>query len=531
MQLIVLTGMPASGKSRLAGAVQAAFSYPLLEKDRIKEELFDTLGFRNYAEKRALDHAANAVLLQEIETLLKNGDSVIVDNNFDVSSAARLMELVKAYGPEMAVVELTGDPQVFYERYIERDGAAKRHPGHALQDHYPLREGEKFSFSMTREEFDERFIARGMNQAAWAPERISVNVTEREVPRDEIVEMIRRKLEEQKKAKEEGPAPAVLLTDKKPIVAFPFRSFPELIGEEGLEEWEAAGLAVRANRSGARLSREDMSAMLDGAFAVVAGGEKYDAELLKGAGDLQVIIRLGVGLDNIDLAAVKERNIRLGVIDNAYAVAEHTLMLMLSLLKEQPIRERELREGRWNHEMLEELRGKTVGLLGFGRIGKRLAGLLWSFHVRLLAYDPYFDEAAGRMLNVKSVSFEELLAKSDILSLHLPGTKENENMIGTETIAKMKPGARLINAARGSLVDEKALCEALQSGRLAGAALDAFKQEPPAADSPLLKAPHLILSPHVAALTKETNRMAARTALHSILSVLSGGEPDYPVRL
>ena len=145
-----------------------------------------------------------------------------------------------------------------------------------------------------------------------------------------------------------------------------------------------------------------------------------------------MIIRLGVGLDNIDLAAAKERNIRLGVIDNAYAVAEHTLMLMLALLKEQPVRERELREGRWDHEMLEELRGKTVGLLGFGRIGKRLAGLLRNFHVRLLAYDPYFDDAAGRMLNVKSVSFEDLLAKSDILSLHLPGTKENEDLSGAE---------------------------------------------------------------------------------------------------
>ena len=133
MQRIVLTGMPASGKSRLARAVQAAFGYPILEKDRIKEELFDTLGFRSYAEKRALDHAANAVLLQELEALLKNGSGAIVDNNFDGPAAERLKRLVEIYHPAWVTVQLTGDPQVFYQRYIRRDAAARRHIGHRGQ--------------------------------------------------------------------------------------------------------------------------------------------------------------------------------------------------------------------------------------------------------------------------------------------------------------------------------------------------------------------------------------------------------------
>ena len=206
-------------------------------------------------------------------------------------------------------------------------------------------------------------------------------------------------------------------------------------------------------------------------------------------------------------------------------------MLMLSLLRQQSARERELRDGIWDHSLAAELRGKTVGLYGFGRIGRRLAGLLSGFEVKIIAADPYFDEAAGRRWNVTRTDPDTLLKESDILSLHLPGTAENAGIIGEEAIGKMKHGARLINPARGILVDEEALCRALSEGRLAGAALDAFSKEPPAADSPLFSAPNLILTPHMAALTAETNRAACRTALRSVLSVYHGGEPEYPVRL
>ena len=271
--------------------------------------------------------------------------------------------------------------------------------------------------------------------------------------------------------------------------------------------------------------------MIRDAYAVVAGSEKYDAETLAAAENLKVIIRLGVGLDGFDLKAIREKDIRLGVIANDYAVAEHAMMLMLSLLRRQPIRERELRAGKWNHTLNDEMSGKTVGLLGFGRIGQSLAKLLSSFPVKVIACDPFFNETAGAKLGVRSVSREELLKQSDIISLHLPGTAENAGLVNNDFLAAMKPGAYLINTARGSLVDEAALCEALKTGQLAGAALDAFRTEPLPQDSPLFEAPNLVLTPHIAALTRETNLEACRTAVRSILSVRNGGDVEYPVKL
>ena len=512
MNLIVITGLPASGKSRLSRAVRKEFGFPVLEKDRIKEELFDAVGFANYEEKRALDHQANDILLKQAEALLSEGKSVIIDNNFDSIAAGKLNALCEKYRPALAVVELYGDVQLFYERYVRRDSLAKRHIGHALQDHYPLREGEEFSFSMTLEEYKERFVDRGMADASWAPDRIRIDVSGGELPVEEALESIRMKLAEK-------------------IVAIPFRSFPELVGEETAAELERAGFTVTANRTGKKLVGAELSAMIRDAYAVVAGSEKYTGEVIRSAKNLRLIVRFGVGLDNIDLDAVRECGVKLGVISNDYAVAEHAMMLILALLRKVTERDAEIRSGIWSHEPLHELRGKTVGLLGFGRIGRRLASMLSGFEVRIVASDPFFDKEAGEKLHVEAVSFEELLKQSDVLSLHLPGLPENEGIIDTNALSLMKKGAVLINTARGSLVDEEALAEALKSGKLAGAALDAFRKEPLPADSPLLSAPNLIVTPHTAALTKETNENACRTVVRSIVSVAGGGEPEYPVKL
>ncbi len=530
MRIVVLTGMPASGKSRLARAIQSEFGFPILSKDSFKEALFDTLGFSSYAEKRHLDDVARAELSVALSGLLKAGVSVIIDNNFTPEEGAALLETAASYRADVRVIELTGDPQLLYKRYVRRDAAAKRHIGHALQDHYPLKEGESFSFSMDYEGFCRRFLDRGMDKADWAPLRYRLETSEKAPDYEAVLNWLKQEAAVPAAEAAAGKAPAAS-RGEAPVVAFPFRSFPELVEEETVAALEAAGFRVLVNRSGKRLDEAAMKAMLAEAFAVVAGSERYGEALLAGAGKLKIIVRLGVGTDNIDLKAAKALGIRVGVIANDYAVAEHALMLMLSLLREQPKRERELRDGIWDHRLAAELRGKTVGLFGFGRIGKRLAGLLQGFEVKLLASDPYFDEAAGRRFGVRRVDADTLLAQSDILSLHLPGTAENAGIIGEEALRKMKPGARLINTARGILVDEEALCRALSDGRLAGAALDAFPKEPPAADSPLFTAPNLILTPHMAALTAETNRAACRTAVRSILSVWNGGEPEYPVRL
>ena len=178
MNIIILAGMPATGKSTLAKKIQQKFGYPILEKDYIKEGLFDTLGFSCYAEKRALDVAANEVLLRWMDAMIKAGQSMIIDNNFDVQSAKKLSEMLDTYNCKCVTVFMNGDPQVLYERYFERDSKGLRHLGHAMQTHYPPLDGEDTTFNMTREGFDQRFLHLGMDKLSWGGERILVDATE-----------------------------------------------------------------------------------------------------------------------------------------------------------------------------------------------------------------------------------------------------------------------------------------------------------------------------------------------------------------
>ena len=178
MDLIIIAGMPATGKSTAAAALSKGFGYPIIEKDDIKEGLFDVLGFENYAQKRALDHAANDVLLRVLEAMLKADSSVIIDNNFDTRSGEKLRALIEEYRPNCVTVFLNGDPQALYERYCERDRAQKRHLGHVLQDHYPPRAGDDLRYTMTREEFDEKFFKRGMAEFSCPGDRIDVDTTD-----------------------------------------------------------------------------------------------------------------------------------------------------------------------------------------------------------------------------------------------------------------------------------------------------------------------------------------------------------------
>lgn len=167
MKLIILAGMPATGKSWLSAAVQKAFGYPILEKDGIKEQLFDTLGFTCYAEKRQLDVAANAILLSFLRDLRRGDTSVIVVNNFSSEAAMQLNAFLDEGGVDVATVFLKGDPQVLYERYYERDKKGLRHPGHAMQLRYPSDPEHPEVFDMSREGFDERFLKLGMDGVAW----------------------------------------------------------------------------------------------------------------------------------------------------------------------------------------------------------------------------------------------------------------------------------------------------------------------------------------------------------------------------
>lgn len=315
----------------------------------------------------------------------------------------------------------------------------------------------------------------------------------------------------------------------KPIVAFPFRHHATLVSEDAKKLLLDAGFELVCNDTGRKLDRQEQKELIADAFAVVAGTEAYDDDMLAAAPNLKLVMRFGVGTDNFDLEAMKRRGIAVGVISNNNSVAEFTVALILGIMKNLHLFDNAVREGKWSRFTMRELKDKTVGIVGFGRIGRRLAQLLQSFDVKLLAYDPYMNEAAAAQLNVTPTDLDTLLANSDIVSLHIPSTPQTHHLINRDTIAKMKDGAYLVNTSRGILIDEAALQEALEAGKLAGAALDVYEREPVTQDLPLGKLDNILLAPHVAALSVETNYNAGMTCAESVIRVYEGGTPLYPI--
>lgn len=313
----------------------------------------------------------------------------------------------------------------------------------------------------------------------------------------------------------------------KPIVAMPFRHHASHVCAEARRMLTDAGFELVCNDTGEKLSPEEQHEMIRGAFAVIAGTERYDDAMLQGCDALRVVMRFGVGTDNFDLNAMKRRGIAVGVIANYNAVAEFTLTLMLSVLKSYPRLDHEVRAGGWGRFPMRELTGKTVGLVGFGRIGKRLAELLGGFGVNLLVYDPYVDAETVRRYGGEKTALENLLGRADVVSLHLPSTPETRHLINSERIEMMRDGAYLINTARGALVDEAALVAALKSGKLAGAGLDVYETEPVTPENPLFALENTALAPHCSAITYETNYNGGLICAESILRVRDGGKPVY----
>ena len=246
---------------------------------------------------------------------------------------------------------------------------------------------------------------------------------------------------------------------------------------------------------------------------IVRNRSQVRGEALAGAGRLRVVGRLGVGLDNIDLAACAARGIEVipATGANAESVAEYVLAMAMILLRGAAYRSTSaVAAGRWPRQMLSqgrEIAGKTMGLVGFGNIGRVTARKAAAMGLRLVGHDPAVagDASAWGECGVAPRGLDALLAEADIVSLHVPLVPGTYRLIGEERIARMKPGAILVNSARGGIVDEAALARALQAGRLAGAALDVFEDEPLAAASVLADAPNLILTPHIAGVTQESN--------------------------
>lgn len=252
------------------------------------------------------------------------------------------------------------------------------------------------------------------------------------------------------------------------------------------------------------------------------------AEVLKVAERLRIVSRHGVGYDNVPVAVLTERGIPLTIIDSvtALSVAEHALYLMLAVAKSCLSHDRAVREGRWNFRNTHaawELSGRTLLLLGFGRIAREVTRRAQAFGMRVLAFDPYVDAQAMRSSGVEKVDdWRAALNEADVISLHLPRTPEMENAIGAAELASMKSTAVIINTARGGLIDEAALVQALRNGQIGGAGLDTFDVEPLAKDHPLLQLDNVVLSPHTAALTQEGMARMSISAAENVVAGLEG---------
>jgi D-3-phosphoglycerate dehydrogenase len=246
---------------------------------------------------------------------------------------------------------------------------------------------------------------------------------------------------------------------------------------------------------------------------VVRSDTKVTEERIAGAPNLTVIGRAGTGVDNIDVDAATRRGIAVLTAPGANTVstAEHTVALLLALLRRIPWAAESMQQGRWDRKQFagSELAGKRLGVIGLGRIGARVARIAKAFGMQVSAYDPYLTPERAEALGVDSVTLEELLQVADVVTLHLPLTGDTHHLMNRERFAVMKPGAVLVNAARGGLIDDAALVEAVESGTLAGAALDVFDPEPLSADSPLRGSDRILLTPHLAASTSEAQDRVA----------------------
>jgi len=307
------------------------------------------------------------------------------------------------------------------------------------------------------------------------------------------------------------------------------------IHASGIEIMQKAGLKVVKALDNSSTNIKELVKNAD--VLVVRSRTKVTRDLINAATQLKLIARCGVGLDNVDIKAAEERGIRVinSPESSAVSVAELTIGLILSLLRMIPLADRSMKEGKWLKRELEgsQLYGKTLGLIGFGRIGQAVAERALAFGAKVIAYDIDEDKiAVAKRMGVTflsgSNSLETLLRSSDIVSLHIPLTEETRMIIGSRELALMKPGSYLINTSRGGLVDEQALYQALTSGKLAGAALDVFKEEPPK-NKELISLPNVICTPHIGASTFECQMANAVEIAKKIIDYFKEIESNQPL--
>lgn len=258
---------------------------------------------------------------------------------------------------------------------------------------------------------------------------------------------------------------------------------------------------------------------------LVRSATKVTADLIAGAPKLVAIGRAGVGVDNIDVEAATRRGIVVcnSPEGNTVAAAEHTMALMLALARNVPAANASVAAGEWKRSAFlgVELLNKTLGIMGLGKIGSEVAVRAAAFGMKVIGHDPFIAADRAERLGIEVVDLPELLARADFITIHVPLNKDTQHLIGAQTLAKVKPGVRIINCSRGPVVDEAALAEAIRHGRVAGAGLDVFEKEPPA-DSPLLGLDKVVLTPHLGASTAEAQIKVAVDVAQQVLDVLNG---------
>lgn len=284
-------------------------------------------------------------------------------------------------------------------------------------------------------------------------------------------------------------------------------------------------------KMGRGISEEEIAADVEGCAAIIARLGNFSCRALEAGKELRIIARHGAGFDNIDLKAAQEKGIWVtnDPVSNGNAVAEHTVAMLMGIAGSLVEMDRAVRTGDFgirNRRLTLEVFGKTLGIIGFGRIGRMVAKKAGEgLGMKILAYDCFSQSEDTQMAS----SLEEVLGQADFISLHMPLTEQTRGMIGRRELETMKPEAIIINTARGELINEKELIEALQRGTIAGAALDVFEQEPPEAGNPLLSMEQVLLSPHNAALTENAMNQMALTAAKAVDDLLSGKKPEHVV--
>lgn len=282
-------------------------------------------------------------------------------------------------------------------------------------------------------------------------------------------------------------------------------------------------LDIVENNTGKTLTKQQMIELCSDVDGVIVGLDPMDEEVLRSAKNLKAISKYGVGLDNIDLKVADELGIKVRKAEgtNTRSVAELTIGLFFALSRSIPKAVADVKDGRWDRTIGTEVGAKIVGIIGFGSIGREVAKMSAGLGMKIMAYDPYFNDVElTKAMNVKMTNIDEILEKADFVTLHLPLNEETNKIINSKTLSRMKQTAYLVNTARGELVDEDALYEALKNGIIAGAAQDVFSQEPPDKQNKLLSLNNFILTPHIGAYTKEATERMVVTSAKNLIEML-----------